>query len=122
MKRLFNILLLLFGISFVLIVTSGIIKFNCIFKNLFGFCCPGCGLTRSFSSIFNLDLYSAFNYNILGIPLFIFGIVTCICLIIDTIKNSNRTINIILLFFRKYYIFIIILVVVTMIINNIRGI
>lgn len=122
MKRLFNILLLIFGISFVVIVISGIIDFTCIFKNLFGICCPGCGLTRSFIAILQLDFYSAFNYNILGIPLFIFGIVTCISLIIDIINNNNRTINFILRFFKKYYIHVISLVTITMIINNIRGI
>ena len=122
MKRLFNILLLLFGISFVIIVTSGIINFTCVLKKLFGICCPGCGLTRSFKSILQLDFYSAFNYNILGIPLFIFGIITCIGLIIDTIKNDNKTITFILRILEKYYIFIIILVIIAMIINNIRGI
>lgn len=122
MKRLINILLLLFGIGFVVIVTSGIINFTCIFKDLFDICCPGCGLTRSFKSILQFDFYGAFNYNILGIPLFIFGIITCIGLIIDIIKNDNKTINNILVIFKKYYIIIIILVVITMIINNIRGI
>jgi len=122
MKRLFNILLLLLGISFIVIITSGIINYTCIFKNLFGICCPGCGLTRSFRSIIQLDFYSAFNYNILGIPLFIFGIITCIGLVIDIIKNDNRTIHYILILLEKYYIFIIILVIIAMIINNIRGI
>lgn len=122
MKRLYNILLLLFGISFVVIVTSGIIKFTCVFKDLFGICCPGCGLTRSFRAILQLDFYNAFDYNILGIPLFIFGIITCISLIIDIIRNNNRTVNYILNFLGKYYVIIIILVIITMIINNIRGI
>ena len=122
MKRLINILLLIFGISFIWIVTSGIINVNCLFKSLFKIRCPGCGLTRSFRAIFNLDFYSAFNYNILGIPLFIFGIITCIGLVIDIIKNDNRTIHYIINFLGKYYVIIIILVIIAMIINNIRGI
>lgn len=122
MKRLINILLLLFSISFIIVVTSGIIDYNCIFKDLFGIRCPGCGLTRSFRSIFNLDFYSAFNYNILGIPLFIVGIVTYIGLIIDIIKNNNKTVVFLMNIFKNYYIYIICLIVITMIINNIRGI
>jgi len=122
MKRLYNILLLLSGISFIAIVTSGKISFTCILKNLFGICCPGCGLTRSFRAILQLDFYNAFNYNILGIPLFIFGIITCISLIIDIIKNDNSNINYIINFLSKYYIFVITLIIITMVINNIRGI
>ena len=122
MKRFVNILLLLFGISFILIVTSGIIKVNCIFKTLFDISCPGCGLTRSFRAIFNLDFYSAFKYNILGIPLFIIGIITSFSLIIDIIRNDDITIRYIFNSFKKYYVLIIVLLVITMIINNINGI
>lgn len=122
MKRLINILLLIFGISFIWIVTSGIININCLFKSLFGIRCPGCGLTRSFRSILNLDFYSAFNYNILGIPLFIIGVVIIISMIIDIIRNDNETIIYIFDFLKKYYIIIIIILIITTIINNIKGI
>lgn len=122
MKRIINISLLLFGISFVIIVTSGSFKFECLFRNLFDICCPGCGLTRAFSSILNLDFYSAFKYNILGIPLFIFSIIICIGIVIDIIKNDNRTILFILNLFNKHFILIIVLIIITMTINNINGI
>ena len=122
MKRLINILLLIFGISFIWIVTSGIINVYCLFKSLFGIRCPGCGLTRSFRSILSLDFYSAFNYNILGIPLFIVGIIVLISMIIDIIRNDNKTINYIFKFLKNYYIIIIIILVINTIINNINGI
>ena len=122
MKRFVNILLLLFGISFILIITSGVIKVNCLFKTLFGINYSGCGLTRSFRAIFNLDFYSAFKYNILGIPLFIIGIITSFSLIIDIIRNDDITIRYIFNSFKKYYVLIIVLLVITMIINNINGI
>lgn len=122
MKRIFNILILIFGISFIWIVTSGIINVNCLFKSLFDFRCPGCGLTRSFREVFNLDFYSAFNYNILGIPLFIIVIIVLISMIFDIIRNDNKTIIYILNFLRKHYIIIIILLIITTIINNINGI
>ena len=122
MKRFINILLLIFGIYFILIVTCGIINVNCLFKSLFDIRCPGCGLTRSFRSIFSLDFYSAFNYNILGIPLFIIGIIILISMIIDIIRNDNKTIIYILNSLKKYYIVIIVLVIISMVINNINGI
>lgn len=122
MKRLINILLLIFGISFIVIVTSGIINFKCVFKSLFDISCPGCGLTRSFIAIINLDFHSAFNYNIIGIPIFIISITVCASMIIDIMKNDNRTIIYIFNFFNKYYVVIILLLIVSMIINTIKGI
>ena len=122
MKRLINILILIFGISFIFIATSGYVKLNCLFKSIFDISCPGCGLTRSFRSILNFDLYNAFKYNILGIPLFILCIVTIISLIIDIIRGKDTTIKFYFNIFSRYYIGIIIILVVTMIINNINGI
>jgi len=122
MKRLINILLLIFSISFVLIVTSGVIKIDCIFKDLFGICCPGCGLTRAFISILNLDFISAIKYNILSIGLFVFLVVFVIFLIKDIILNSNKTLESIIKFFQHNYIFIIVLLIISMVVNNINGI
>ena len=46
----------------------------CGFKNLTGLPCPGCGLTHSFCAIGKGDMGSAFAYNFLGPPLFLFSI------------------------------------------------
>ncbi len=46
----------------------------CPFKALTAIECPGCGMTRAFVAIAQLDLRSAFYYNPFSIPLFI-GIV-----------------------------------------------
>ena len=35
----------------------------CIFHELLGIYCPGCGLSRMFFSIFELNFYQAFRYN-----------------------------------------------------------
>lgn len=35
----------------------------CLFKNLFGTECPGCGLTRSFSALVHGDILSAISFN-----------------------------------------------------------
>jgi hypothetical protein len=47
----------------------------CMFKNITGLPCPGCGLTHSFCSISKGDLQSAFGYNQLGPLLFLFLLV-----------------------------------------------
>ena len=62
MKKLVNIILIIFVISLVNILTSGIISYKCPFKILFHISCPGCGLTRAFREIINLNFYGAFNY------------------------------------------------------------
>lgn len=122
MKRLINTFLMFFVISLVFILTSGIISYECPFKLLFHISCPGCGLTRAFRALIHFDLYTAFNYNILAIPLFIIGIITIVCMIIDTFKNNNKTIIYIFKILKKGYAVILFFVVLSMFINNIRGI
>lgn len=47
----------------------------CLFHELTGLLCPGCGITRMFVSIFKLDFVSAFNYNKLLFIYLILGII-----------------------------------------------
>ena len=35
----------------------------CLFRNLLGVRCPGCGMTRAFSALLHADLHSALAYN-----------------------------------------------------------
>ncbi|MDL2225959.1 DUF2752 domain-containing protein [Eubacteriales bacterium OttesenSCG-928-M02] len=51
----------------------------CLIKNTLGIPCPGCGLTRAFSSILRGNLPLAFRQNILSIPLFL-GFILAFCL------------------------------------------
>lgn len=122
MKRFKNILILLFGMLFVLIAISGTIKLDCIFKRLFNICCPGCGLTRSFRALLNFDIISSFKYNIFGPLLFAIIVIGIIFLIKDVIKNEEKTIKYTYKMFSKYYYIVIICLLISMIINNIRGI
>lgn len=122
MKRIVNILILFSGILFIYIVVSGLIPFECLFKKIFDIRCPGCGLTRSFRDIINLNFGSAIKYNILGIPLFIIIFGLSIGLSIDIILNTNETLKYINNFFKKNYIIIIFILIITGIINNINGI
>lgn len=45
---------------------------SCVFFNLTGCPCPGCGLTRSIINVFKLNIKKSISYNILGIPVLIF--------------------------------------------------
>lgn len=44
------------------ILVTGL-KIPCIFNELTGFLCPGCGITRMFMALFRLDFKTAFGYN-----------------------------------------------------------
>ncbi|MCR8634236.1 DUF2752 domain-containing protein [Paenibacillus sp. N5-1-1-5] len=39
------------------------IEIPCVFHELTGFYCPGCGMTRAVLSLLKLDFYQAFRYN-----------------------------------------------------------
>lgn len=121
-KRIINLIILVMGLLFIGIVVLGKINVECLFKKMFHISCPGCGLTRSFRAILNLDFVSAFKYNILGIPLFILCIIYIILLIIDVIIGSDKGNKLVLYIFSKFYILIICLFIISMIINNINGI
>ncbi|GGD81470.1 hypothetical protein GCM10010911_44500 [Paenibacillus nasutitermitis] len=46
----------------------------CVFHELTGLYCPGCGMTRTALSLLNLDVYQAIRYNLLAFlipPLYI---------------------------------------------------
>ncbi len=53
---------LLFLICSYLYVKSNI-KINCLFFEITGLYCPGCGITRLFESLFKGHLYQAFRFN-----------------------------------------------------------
>lgn len=122
MKRFKNILILLFGMLFVLIAISGTIKLDCIFKKLFNISCPGCGLTRSFRALLRFDIISSFKYNFFGPIIFITLVIGIIFLVNDIIKNEDKTIKYTYIILSKYYYIVIICLIISMIINNIRGI
>jgi len=45
---------------------------TCIFKNLFGLPCPGCGMTRSITSAVHGDISGSFSHHRLGLLTVIF--------------------------------------------------
>lgn len=57
------VIILCAGFAYYLIVTLTPWKIPCVFNELTGLLCVGCGITRMCISIVRLDFYSAFGYN-----------------------------------------------------------
>lgn len=77
-KRILNIIVLIILLIIILLYSLKIleiIKFKCIFKELFGIYCAGCGTTRMIKALLKLDIYNAFIYNpVMFIYFILFGI------------------------------------------------
>ena len=71
--KLIVILFFLFIIYFFL---NEVLNFSipCLFHELTGLYCPGCGITRLFFSLLKFDFYQAFRYN----PLIFLLIILCL--------------------------------------------
>ena len=87
MKTRILILSLLIG-SYV-IIASLFSSTICLFKNITGIPCPGCGLTRAYLALFDGNLNEAFKYH----PLFFLPIVLIIILIYNKIRINRYIIN-----------------------------
>ena len=62
----------------------------CLISIITGFPCPGCGMTRAIGEIFKLNLIGALEYNIFSVFMFIFILLSCVFILIDIFKNSNK--------------------------------
>jgi hypothetical protein len=65
-KQLKTIILIFFIVIIYILLNNKLHRSICIFYNITGVPCPGCGMTRSFMSLLKLDFKSSFNYH----PLF----------------------------------------------------
>jgi hypothetical protein len=66
-KQYIRILALLSVLVLALIPSEGFNVILCPMQNIFGLPCPACGITRSMSSLLNLDIWHSFKYHPLGI-------------------------------------------------------
>ena len=108
------IILLAFGVLVVFVF-----DINCLFKTIFDFPCPGCGLTRGFRQLFQGNVLEATKYNLLTVPIFLFLSLLCILFIIDLIKKTNYMEKY-LFIFKKYYILVILFVLISYVINILK--
>lgn len=120
MKRLRSLLILGFGILLFLFLWN--LKPDCIFKEIFGIPCPGCGMSRAFACIFSFDFINSFSYNVLAFPLFIFIIILVLILIYDCITGKDLFFKWLFGFLDKYYLVFIILLIVSECVNLYKGI
>ena len=112
-KRL-NLIVLILGIINLIIVF--LFEIPCPWKSNFNIECAGCGATRMFKSIFELNFYQAFRFNpfifILLLILIIYLIYILICKIkkVDYYKIKSRD-----------FLILLILVILFTIVRNIPG-
>lgn len=117
MKKNRTILIILILLSFYLIQSHFTHKFiPCIFHEVTGLYCPGCGVTRMILSLLKGDIIQAFYYNqllFISLPFFLILIINNF---IAQIKNKTPIYKKIP---NKIYIFYIILLLLFMILRNI---
>ena len=111
-NRIINTVILLI-VTFMFIVLFVLkIEIPCMFKSILGISCPGCGMTRAIGEIFKLNLIGALKYNIFSVFMFIFILLSCVFILIDIFKNSNKYLTFMNRILNKYwYLFILILVI-----------
>ena len=86
-------------LSFVLIVSFAIRPFRnpeftvCLFKNIFGIPCPGCGMTRAFLFIAHGDIRSALELNVNSLAVFIAVIVLWLQFAVNVITGKEIRIH-----------------------------
>lgn len=90
MKNKQYIFLIIVVILMAILLIHGKIAIACVFYEITGLYCPGCGITRSILSLIDGDIYQAFRYNpiiFIDIPLII------ITSIIDFIYKDNKKVK-----------------------------
>ena len=91
----------------------------CPIKSIFGVSCFGCGMTRGFISILNLDFKTALEYNVLSIPLFVSIALYAIFSLIDFFLDKNYVYIIEKQLAKKYmYLIYVIILIMATILNN----
>ncbi len=93
-KKLMAIVAMYFVISIMLkIIFSIDILIPCIWKTLFHFNCPGCGLTTAFIKIMSLNIKDAYNANPLIFIILPLGLFLIYKDFLKFKKNNIQTLN-----------------------------
>ena len=119
-NRIKNIFILIILTIFILIIQ--LTPVTCLFLQVTGVYCPSCGMTRAFHSIMSGNFISAFKYNILSIPLFVFILITIVSLLYEIIFNKWAYIPFIIKKISNKYIVAIVFsaILLSMFINNLK--
>ncbi len=92
------VLIVIFLIYAVLIISFDI-GIPCVFYEITGLYCPGCGITRLCLSLFEGDIYQAFRYNpIIFIDLPILFILFVLNIFLKKNKNIKKITDVIIIF------------------------
>lgn len=92
------VLIVIFLIYAVLIISFDI-GIPCVFYEITGLYCPGCGITRLCLSLFEGDIYQAFRYNpIIFINLPILFILFVLNIFLKNNKNIKKITDVIIIF------------------------
>lgn len=92
------VLIVIFLIYAVLIISFDI-GIPCVFYEITGLYCPGCGITRLCLSLFEGDIYQAFRYNpIIFIDLPILFILFVLNIFLKNNKNIKKITDVIIIF------------------------
>ncbi len=92
------VLIVIFLIYTVLIISFDI-GIPCVFYEITGLYCPGCGITRLCLSLFEGDIYQAFRYNpIIFIDLPILFILFVLNIFLKNNKNIKKITDVIIIF------------------------
>lgn len=97
MKKKTKIILLILAVLYLIVSKKIGIGIPCLFYKITGFYCPGCGISRMFISLLQLDFYQAFRHNALVFILLIGYIIYKIINIKYQVKISNAFICFLLL-------------------------
>lgn len=81
-------LLFLFGFAYLVFFQKMGIGIPCLFYNLSGYKCPGCGMTHALSEIWNGNYLEAWRYNALSITVLP---IACIYLLYRSIRDNLNT-------------------------------
>lgn len=87
-KKNFLLSLVIFGFIFLIVDSIFHIHIPCIFNEITGLYCPGCGVTRMIKSLLVLDFYQAFRYNPLLFIFSPFAFILILDYIYCTFKNK----------------------------------
>ena len=79
----------------IILIVISILLFNgiyipCIFHEITGLYCPGCGITRLFLSLLTFDFYQAYRYNQLVFILLPFTLILIIDYLFKTLTNKKN--------------------------------